>query len=97
MRHYASLDLTLFLKDVHGWGFQGLDNASIRIQEDIPTVNLTQANDKVTFLRRPLNSRDPGEIEAAAGSFDFIISTVNVKLDWNFYLNTLRPKGRLAF
>jgi len=46
---------------------------------------------------KTLNSRDPQEIEAAAGSFDFIISTVNVKLDWNLYLNTLKPKGRLHF
>ncbi len=30
-----------------------------------------------------INSRDPQAIAAAAGSFDFIISTVNVKLDWN--------------
>jgi len=44
-----------------------------------------------------LNSRDPKEIEAAAGSFDYIISTVNVKLDWNLYINTLKPKGRLHF
>lgn len=44
-----------------------------------------------------LNSRDQGEIESAANSFDFIISTVNVKLDWNLYLNTLKPKGRLHF
>ena len=44
-----------------------------------------------------LNSRDEGEIEAAANTFDFIISTVNVKLDWNLYLNTLKPKGRLHF
>ncbi|HEY7773339.1 MAG TPA: zinc-binding dehydrogenase, partial [Marinagarivorans sp.] len=29
--------------------------------------------------------------------FDFIISTVNVKLDWNAYLATLAPKGRLHF
>ena len=44
-----------------------------------------------------LNSRDQGEIESAAGSFDYIISTVNVKLDWNLYVNTLKPKGRLHF
>jgi len=44
-----------------------------------------------------LNSRDSAEIEAAASSFDFIISTVNVKLDWNLYMNTLKPKGRLHF
>ena len=44
-----------------------------------------------------LNSRDSSEIEAAANQFDFIISTVNVKLDWNLYLSTLKPKGRLHF
>lgn len=44
-----------------------------------------------------LNSRDPKEIEAAAGRFDLIISTVNVKLDWNLYLGTLKPGGRLHF
>ena len=44
-----------------------------------------------------LNSRSQGEIEGAAGRFDLIISTVNVKLDWNLYLNTLKPKGRLHF
>jgi len=44
-----------------------------------------------------INSRDEEEIAAAAGSFDLILSTVNVKLDWNLYLQTLRPKGRLHF
>ncbi len=44
-----------------------------------------------------LNSRDQSEIEVAAGRFDLIISTVNVKLDWNLYLSTLKPRGRLHF
>lgn len=44
-----------------------------------------------------LNSRDADSIAAAAGRFDFIISTVNVKLDWNLYLTTLNKKGRLHF
>ncbi len=44
-----------------------------------------------------LNSSNIEELEAAAGSFDFIISTVNVKLDWNAYISTLAPKGRLHF
>ncbi len=44
-----------------------------------------------------LNSRDADEISASAGRFDLIISTVNVKLDWNAYLNTLNAKGRLHF
>jgi uncharacterized zinc-type alcohol dehydrogenase-like protein len=41
-----------------------------------------------------LNSRDPAAIKDAQGTFDLIISTVNVNLDWNAYLETLRPKGR---
>lgn len=44
-----------------------------------------------------LNSRDDAEIEAAAGRFDLILSTVNVGLDWNGYINTLKAKGRLHF
>lgn len=44
---------------------------------------------------RTINSRDSKELEAAAGQFDFIISTVNVKLDWNAYIATLQPKGHL--
>ncbi len=44
-----------------------------------------------------LNSRDAAEIEAAAGRFDLILSTVNVGLDWNGYVNTLKAKGRLHF
>lgn len=44
-----------------------------------------------------LDSRDPQAIAAAAGRFDFILSTVNVKLDWNLYLSTLKPRGRLHF
>ncbi len=44
-----------------------------------------------------LNSKDPAALKKAAGSFDLIISTVNVKLDWNAYIGTLAPKGRLHF
>lgn len=44
-----------------------------------------------------VNSRDSKAIAAAAGKFDLILSTVNVKLDWNLFLNTLKPKGRLHF
>ena len=44
-----------------------------------------------------LNSKDAKEIESVAGKFDLIISTVNVTLDWNLYIKTLAPKGRLHF
>lgn len=44
-----------------------------------------------------LNTRSEQELEAAAGRFDLIISTVNVKLNWDAYIATLAPKGRLHF
>jgi uncharacterized zinc-type alcohol dehydrogenase-like protein len=44
-----------------------------------------------------LNSKDPEELKASAGKFDMIISTVNVALDWNLYLQTLAVRGRLHF
>ncbi|MCK9588097.1 MAG: NAD(P)-dependent alcohol dehydrogenase [Terrimicrobiaceae bacterium] len=47
--------------------------------------------------RRVLNTRDSGALEKAAGSLDFIISTVASDLGWPSYLNLLAPKGRLHF
>ncbi len=44
-----------------------------------------------------INSRDKKEIAQAADQFDLIISTVDVKLNWNAYVGALRPKGRLHF
>ncbi|GAB4275180.1 MAG: NAD(P)-dependent alcohol dehydrogenase [Candidatus Rifleibacteriota bacterium] len=44
-----------------------------------------------------LDSGNAQQIKAAAGSFDYIISTVNVKLNWNDYIGTLKPRGRLHF
>ncbi|ELB2737484.1 TPA: NAD(P)-dependent alcohol dehydrogenase [Vibrio alginolyticus] len=44
-----------------------------------------------------INSRDPEDIAKAANRFDYIISTVGAKLDWNLYISTLKAKGRLHF
>ena len=44
-----------------------------------------------------LDSTDQQALVEAAGRFDLIIATVNATLDWNAYLNTLAPKGRLHF
>ena len=44
---------------------------------------------------RTLNSRDAGALAKAVGSFDFILNTTNVGLDWNSYIAALKPKGRL--
>ncbi|MGF1478448.1 MAG: NAD(P)-dependent alcohol dehydrogenase [Cyanophyceae cyanobacterium] len=42
-----------------------------------------------------VNSRDLEALKALENSFDMIISTVNVDLDWDAYVAMLRPKGRL--
>lgn len=44
-----------------------------------------------------LDTSNADTLAEAAGTFDFIISTVNAKLDWNAYLAALAPKGRLHF
>lgn len=47
--------------------------------------------------RHVVNSRDDGAMKKVAGSFDFLLSTVNADLDWMAYINALAPKGRLHF
>jgi uncharacterized zinc-type alcohol dehydrogenase-like protein len=46
---------------------------------------------------KTLSSTDPEALNNAGYSFDLIISTVNVGLDWNAYIGTLTAKGRLHF
>jgi uncharacterized zinc-type alcohol dehydrogenase-like protein len=42
-----------------------------------------------------VSSRDSAAIKKLAGSFDLLISTVNVTLDWDAMINALGPGGRL--
>lgn len=44
-----------------------------------------------------VDSRDPAALEDVKSRFDLILSTVDVKLDWNRYVAALKPKGRLHF
>lgn len=44
-----------------------------------------------------LDTRSKASLASVENQFDLILSTVNVKLNWNAYLNTLAPKGRLHF
>ena len=44
-----------------------------------------------------VSSTDKAALKALRRSFDFIIVTVNVALDWSGYLAALKPKGRLHF
>jgi alcohol/geraniol dehydrogenase (NADP+) len=42
-----------------------------------------------------ISSKDSAAIKKLAGAFDLLISTVNVKLDWDAVISTLAPNGRL--
>ncbi len=42
-----------------------------------------------------LNSKDPAALTDAANRFDMVLVTVNVPLDWDAYIATLRPGGKL--
>lgn len=50
---------------------------------------------KAFGAHRVVNSRSDEAIEAEAGRFDFILSTVNVPLNWEAYINALAPRGTL--
>jgi uncharacterized zinc-type alcohol dehydrogenase-like protein len=44
-----------------------------------------------------VNSKDAEQLKPLARSLDFIMVTANVPLDWNAYIDTLSPRGRLHF
>ena len=62
----------------------------------------TSSADKKEELRKlgahhVVDSRDPAQLKPLARSLDFVMVTVNVPLDWNAYIDTLAPRGRLHF
>ena len=75
----------LGLKFAHAWGCHVTAFTSEAKQQEALDLG---AHDTV-------NSRDPEAIKTAAGRFDLVLSTVNVPLDWNAVLATLKPRGRL--
>jgi uncharacterized zinc-type alcohol dehydrogenase-like protein len=44
---------------------------------------------------RVVSSRDDAELEEIAGALDMILVTSNAALNWDLYIQALRPKGRL--
>jgi uncharacterized zinc-type alcohol dehydrogenase-like protein len=48
-----------------------------------------------TGAHQVVDTHSAEQLARVAGSFDFILSTVNADLDWAAYLNALAPKGRL--
>jgi uncharacterized zinc-type alcohol dehydrogenase-like protein len=42
-----------------------------------------------------VNSKEAGILESIANRFDLVLVTTNVDLDWDAYINTLKPGGKL--
>lgn len=62
----------------------------------ISSTKKKQAEAKKFGANHFLSLQNRKLLEKAAGSFDFILSTVHANLDWNLILSLLRPKGRLC-
>lgn len=75
----------LALQFLHKWGCE--------------VTAFTSSDSKAEEARRlgahhTVNSRDSQQMAKLAGSLDFILSTVNVPLDWATILGALAPRGR---
>jgi len=44
-----------------------------------------------------VNTRESKALKEVAGSFDFILSTINADQDWGVFIQALRPTGTLCF
>lgn len=76
----------LALRFLHAWGCEVTAfSSSPEKKAEIRQMGASQV----------INSRDPQAIALLANSLDFIISTVNLNLDWNSYIAALRPQGKL--
>ncbi len=66
---------------------------------DVTAISSSHAKDdeaKKMGASHFIASRGTDELKQAAGSFDFIISTVGADLPWDDYVAALRPQGRLV-
>jgi alcohol/geraniol dehydrogenase (NADP+) len=55
-----------------------------------------EAEAKALGAHHFVNTRDTGALKKVAGSFDFLLSTVNADQDWQGFVNALKPKGTMC-
>jgi uncharacterized zinc-type alcohol dehydrogenase-like protein len=76
------------LRFLHAWG---CDVTAFSSNPD------KEAEAKQLGANHFVNSRDLDALKAVANTFDLILCTANADLDWDVYVNALRPKGRMHF
>jgi len=85
-------------------GIGGLGHLAIKFYKALGchVTAFTNSEDKDDLLNKLgadeiISSTDKTKIKVIEEKFDLIISTVNVKLDWNLFLSIIKPRGRLHF
>ena len=83
-------------------GIGGLGHLAIQFASawGCEVTAFTSSLDKTEELKelgahRVVNSRDNDALKAERGRFDFILTTVNVSLNWPLYMRALRAEGKL--
>ena len=85
-------------------GIGGLGHLALKFYKALGchVTVFTSSDDKDDLLNELgadeiISSTDNSRIKPLGAKFDLIISTVNVKLDWNLFLSVIKPRGRLHF
>ena len=85
-------------------GIGGLGHLALKFYKALGchVTAFTNSGDKDSLLKslgadEIISSTDESQIKSLGAQFDLIISTVNVKLNWDLFLSTIKPRGRLHF
>ena len=85
-------------------GIGGLGHLAIQFYKALGchVTAFTNSQDKNDFIKKMgaddvVSSTDQVTLKNLGAKFDLLISTVNISLDWNLYLNIIKPRGRLHF
>jgi uncharacterized zinc-type alcohol dehydrogenase-like protein len=83
-------------------GIGGLGHMAIKFLNswgcDVTAISSNPEKEKEVKLfgaHHFLNSRDPDALKSHANRFNMILDTANVDLDWDAYISTIRPGGKL--
>ena len=71
------------------------ESLGLRSRPPSPRVPDKETEARCLGAHHFVSSRDAAQLKKVAGSFDFILSTVNASLDWGNYVDALAPRGRL--
>lgn len=84
-------------------GFGGLGHLAVQFASafgcDVTVFSSTPAKEKEVRAygaNHFIASKDTTTLQKMARNFDFLLSTVHGDLDWNAYLTTLKPNGKLC-